>query len=1475
MVALSEYGHNDVATLFIKLCKVTESKIQQRAYELTVRTPNSESIQLIVWDGSPAANADWITDEWYKIEDVIIKQWERSTELDATDKTTAQRVENPIEIKNVTKDRNPETTNESDTVDTESPQPQSVEPNRISELYEAFRSLRTVLDAIIEYPESAVALSETDQPLIQYHAVIQGLIGTDKYLPAEVDGFGSQQADRVPFQMTEYREVYGTESSAYETQYPTGENRSWITDYQTIETAPLPEKTQQALEAHGLVEDASVFVRPVAPETQTPLPLLPWSSEKLAQGLSLLSQFETRPSVPWDDIGDDTPAKLPIQEIYEQVCTVEGIDTDHRVTIDRTNSDQLSKPASREIWTTDETVQTDRCGFVWPPDESADETQRASCCYRETWRDFDRCIWHADTDIDKPIEELTDAREAESNRLHNHLPREILAGAVLRNTQLTDEILTGVDFSGADFEGSAFTDVYLSYAEFTDANVSGVDLTETTVSRVSFRDADLTNATLAGLSLYNTDFRGAMLTDADFTDSKIEQAIVTNTNIEDALGVETNELSGVDSADESEVDPNTTPTDTATTSSDTDSKTEDETSLVVTSDTYIDRKNMGRIARQNDYLSALAEIAQSAIDTGAHAVVHLGNLFWTKGSRDRAADGLEELLRRLADHDIEFLLVQGPKDSAASSTVLGTLEEKNLLTTLDSGWHQVGSVGLLVHGIEGGSITEQTTTPPEDVTATVAAVYDDITTATKYSKPSGLEAVLESELDLILTGTRDATNTTTESGTPLISPGMPERLIGRSIIDSTPSTPGFLECEFVDGELNTTVHETDVRPATGFRIELSTDATKADVVDALPADLPTEAAVMFEIRGAKTAKSLSKREIENIVSQRVEIARGTDKRTEHNSQTHTTDTDTNTRTDTDAHTDRDTTANTTTDDTDSNTTEHTVESITSSSTLDAESIKTKLDKLQSHGATYEEALSCVSQYAHDEGLYSIPGVGLTVGYKLASQGVTSRDELEPKHLDSIKDTPGITDYHIEPIVEAVEGLENPVDTNTETDSGPAVARNQLSEYYESFRTVRKVVSTVLQLDGTGIVPDDLTHPAVQYYVLLDACLSYGLTETDFTGYGLQQRDRLSFSIADYRDVYREDGKGIIDYQQISVESYSEDTQSWLTNNTWLTNTEQFMRPVAPESGYPLPEMVTTKQELVSAVELLNEFPAYPSIPEEVDPRDRTIPIKRLYQDLFAEVSDEHLIDLSRLSPPGQASGEPITGPVAEATPTSQADAESKLLDYGKLTHLFRRVTPPSESPIQRQLPVFGLDWYQQRSQSFNQLQNIAKYGDKDPITHFKPRLQDMIHRRFLRDRWNYDYITVFPGHEKGTLSSALVELAQEAVVETSIVYTPLLERTETTGRQREKSEAGRKEVARNPEETLRVRASLNGESVILLDDICTTGSSLSAGAYLLRNSGASRIVGVTLGFTPGGPVDDVSEIKKPDAYASEIIAGVE
>jgi predicted amidophosphoribosyltransferase len=44
------------------------------------------------------------------------------------------------------------------------------------------------------------------------------------------------------------------------------------------------------------------------------------------------------------------------------------------------------------------------------------------------------------------------------------------------------------------------------------------------------------------------------------------------------------------------------------------------------------------------------------------------------------------------------------------------------------------------------------------------------------------------------------------------------------------------------------------------------------------------------------------------------------------------------------------------------------------------------------------------------------------------------------------------------------------------------------------------------------------------------------------------------------------------------------------------------------------------------------------------------------------------------------------------------------------------------------------------------------------------------------------------------------------------------------------------------------KTSLKGKSVIIVDDIVTTGSSMSSAAMLIRSLGAKRVLGATLGI---------------------------
>lgn len=485
---------------------------------------------------------------------------------------------------------------------------------------------------------------------------------------------------------------------------------------------------------------------------------------------------------------------------------------------------------------------------------------------------------------------------------------------------------------------------------------------------------------------------------------------------------------------------------------------------------------------------------------------------------------------------------------------------------------------------------------------------------------------------------------------------------------------------------------------------------------------------------------------------------------------------------------------------------------------------------------------------------------------------TSRSPSEESSSETMADTANLPSAKPGPKIEILPPEELPVPYKKHTtDDGTIVYPNYLSELYESIQDIKTALTHVFPMAGTDIEPDDFTDPRVQYYILLEACIGFGDLSTRFYGYGAQHQDRLSFSIDKYRELFG-DGQTVTDYQMIAVEPFSQKSHELLHEGSNIRISKEFVRPCVPGTDIPLLELPGTFAELEEAMHRLSTFPAYPPLPEEDGISNQHLPIADIYETCFSELDLDSQVDLAQLR--ADESYTP-TGPVTEATPTSQSEAVSKLVDYGNFSHLHRRVKPPSQSPTDTVLNVFALDWYRPESSTFGPLQSLAKDGEDEPMDTFQPRLRDLVYRRFLLDDWEYDYITVFPSHEAKSLSPQLVELAQEAVLKTETIYTPLLERTETVERQRNKSKDDRQEVAINPSVSLRARSKLNGETVILFDDICTTGSSLVAGSYLLRQAGASRVVGLTLGLTPGGPRESVNEVTNVDAVASEIIAGLD
>lgn len=184
-------------------------------------------------------------------------------------------------------------------------------------------------------------------------------------------------------------------------------------------------------------------------------------------------------------------------------------------------------------------IPSDRCGYEWPADTDADLPSFVArphwCCWRKTWDDFDQCIWHTETDAEKPVGELECRREApeyrERARSSGRLA-EFLDGAHLSEVDLTEVSsfegcrLQGADLSGANLLETDLPDADLwradlSDADFRRADLSGARFTNSTARWTNLFNVTASNADFTGCNLLGADFEKAVLRNAMFDGARL------------------------------------------------------------------------------------------------------------------------------------------------------------------------------------------------------------------------------------------------------------------------------------------------------------------------------------------------------------------------------------------------------------------------------------------------------------------------------------------------------------------------------------------------------------------------------------------------------------------------------------------------------------------------------------------------------------------------------------------------------------------------------------------------------------------------------------------------------------------------------------------------------------------------------------------------------------------------------------------
>lgn len=147
----------------------------------------------------------------------------------------------------------------------------------------------------------------------------------------------------------------------------------------------------------------------------------------------------------------------------------------------------------------------ERCGYTTRL--SGIEDVGAVSCWRPTWSETDRCIWHTSEPV--PPAAYRDAAPVSGGRLD---------GANLRGASLANiEYFAGCSLIGADF---------------TDAIIDHADLTKTDLRRATFRDVDAREASFERANLHDALFIFVDLRGANFRDARLYRAGLTDVRID-------------------------------------------------------------------------------------------------------------------------------------------------------------------------------------------------------------------------------------------------------------------------------------------------------------------------------------------------------------------------------------------------------------------------------------------------------------------------------------------------------------------------------------------------------------------------------------------------------------------------------------------------------------------------------------------------------------------------------------------------------------------------------------------------------------------------------------------------------------------------------------------------------------------------------------------------------------------------------
>ncbi|MCL4362391.1 hypothetical protein M1585_02850 [Candidatus Parvarchaeota archaeon] len=169
----------------------------------------------------------------------------------------------------------------------------------------------------------------------------------------------------------------------------------------------------------------------------------------------------------------------------------------------------------------------------------------------------------------------------------------------------------------------------------------------------------------------------------------------------------------------------------------------------------------------------------------------------------------------------------------------------------------------------------------------------------------------------------------------------------------------------------------------------------------------------------------------------------------------------------------------------------------------------------------------------------------------------------------------------------------------------------------------------------------------------------------------------------------------------------------------------------------------------------------------------------------------------------------------------------------------------------KSIPIFSLGHYKNVAAGTDEfskiLMNFYLYGNDKFTLYLLNRLCASYKEWFEPDKFMFDYICVIPSHTKNKVNVHLEQLAKSFGNAIGVEYKLLLVRNRDVLKQHEINTVQTR--LENVKDSISVNYDINGKSILVLDNITTTGVTIMVAHEALKVAGAKEVIFFTLGLS--------------------------